>query len=40
MEMAFSALLPKIVDSENKTLEFSGAMHDGLPIYRRIIEKK
>ncbi len=34
------APLLKMLRSENKTLEFSGAMLDGLPKYNRNIEKK
>jgi len=40
MEMGYLAPPPKMLSSEIKTIEFSSAMHDGLPIYWRIIEKK
>jgi hypothetical protein len=38
--VAYVAPLPKMLSSENKTIEFSGEMHDGLPMVHRMFEKK
>jgi hypothetical protein len=38
--VAYMAHLPKILSSEIKTLEFSGAVHDELPMVHKMIENK